>query len=70
VTEGAAPRPIESVHSRDGLYCVDVIATEQGFALQVCRRDEGDWQVIAHRGTHPSRETAIAAAQVIAAALS
>ena len=66
VTGGGAPKLIESVHSPDGLYCVDVIATVQGFALQVCRRDEGRWQIIEHRGNHPSRETAVAAAQSIA----
>jgi hypothetical protein len=70
MSEGAAPRVIESLHSPDGLYCVDVVATSQGFALQVCRRDEGSWQVIDRRSEHPSREKAVAEARLIITPLS
>jgi hypothetical protein len=70
MTESAAPRVIESLHAPDGLYCVDVIATAQGFALQVCRRDEGSWHVIDRRSDHPSREKAFAEARSIITALS
>ena len=58
---------IDSIHSSDGMYCVDVIRTSDGFSLQTCRRDEGRWQVIARPGHHGAREDAVAAARVIIA---
>jgi hypothetical protein len=58
---------IDSIHSSDGVYCVDVIQIPDGFSLQTCRRDEGRWQVIARPGDHRAREDAVAAAEAIIA---
>jgi hypothetical protein len=63
----ASQTVIDSIHSSDGMYCVDVIQMPDGFSLQTCRRDEGRWQVIARPGNHPAREDAVAAARVIIA---
>jgi hypothetical protein len=56
---------IDSIHSSDGMYCVDVIQTADGFALQTCRRDEGSWQVISRPGFHHSHEDAVARARTL-----
>ena len=58
---------LDSIHSSDGMYCVDVIPIPDGFKLQTCRRDEGRWHVIARPGNHRSREDAVAAARAIIA---
>jgi hypothetical protein len=63
----ASQKVIDSIHSSDGLHCVDVIRTSDGFSLQTCRRDEGRWQVIARPGHHHVREDAVAAARLIIA---
>jgi hypothetical protein len=60
---------IDSIHSRDGMYCVDVIRTADGFALQTCRRDEGQWHVIARPESHRAREDAVASARALIAGL-
>jgi hypothetical protein len=66
VTE-PSQKVIDSIHSSDGMYCVDVVRTSDRFSLQTCRRDEGRWQVIARPGHHRAREDAVAAARVIIA---
>jgi hypothetical protein len=58
---------IDSIHSSDGMYCVDVIRTNRGFALQTCRRDEGRWSVINRPSEHPDAEDAIANAHALIA---
>ena len=58
---------IDSIHSSDGMYCVDVVTTRDGFTLQICRRDEGRWQVIARPGNHRAREDAVASARALIA---
>ncbi len=58
---------IDSIHSRDGMYCVDVIRTQQGFALQACRRDEGRWQVISRPSEHSDQRDAVASARALIA---
>ena len=58
---------IDSIHSSDGMYCLDVIRTPDGFALQTCRRDEGSWQVIGRPGGYRSREEAVARARALIA---
>ena len=58
---------IDSIHSSDGMYCVDVVTTRDGFTLQICRRDEGRWQVIARPGDHRLREDAVASARALIA---
>jgi hypothetical protein len=58
---------MDSIHSSDGMYCVDVVRTSDGFSLQTCRRDEGRWQVIARPGNRRSREDAVVAARMIIA---
>jgi hypothetical protein len=58
---------IDSMHSSDGLYCVDVIRTPHGFALQTCRRDEGRWYVISRPSEHRDRGDAIASARALIA---
>jgi hypothetical protein len=49
------------------MYCVDVVVTPAGFALQICRRDEGRWQVIRRSGEHLDREEAAIRAREIVA---
>jgi hypothetical protein len=58
---------IDSIHSRDGMYCVDVVMTPQAFILQTCRRDEGRWQVIGRASKHRDRGEAVAAARTLIA---
>jgi hypothetical protein len=58
---------IDSIHSSDGKYCVDVIRTPHGFVLQTCRRDEGRWQVINRPSEHPDQEEAVARARALIA---
>jgi hypothetical protein len=58
---------IDSIHSSDGMYCVDVIRHSDGFSLQTWRKDEVRWQSIARPGHHRAREDAVAAARVIIA---
>ena len=65
----ASQTVIDSIHSSDGMYCVDVISTPDGFTLQTCRRDEGRWQVIDRPGTHHAREDAVASARALIATL-
>jgi len=60
---------IDSIHSSDGMYCVDVVRTAHGFTLQTCRRDEGRWQVIGRPSQHRDREEAIAAARTLVTTL-
>ena len=68
MADGEAPQKvIDSIHSSDGMYCVDVIRTPDGFTLQTCRRDEGSWQVIGRPGRHDSREDAVARARALIA---
>lgn len=54
---------IDSLHTREGMYCVDVVRTEEGFSLQTCRRDEERWFVIEQLGTFDTRDRAVAAAR-------
>jgi hypothetical protein len=67
----ATPRKVvDSIQTSDGMYCVDVLQTADGFTLQACRRDEGSWQVISRPGSrHRSREEAIAQARAHIATL-
>ncbi|MGP0049188.1 MAG: hypothetical protein ACLPZR_10130 [Solirubrobacteraceae bacterium] len=58
---------IDSIHSRDGMYCVDVIKTPRGFTLQTCRRDEGRWHVISRPSEHRDRADAVASARALIA---
>ena len=58
---------IDSIHSRDEMYCVDVVATPHGFKLQTCRRDEGRWQVIGRPSEYQDRGEATAAARALIA---
>ena len=58
---------VDSIHSSDGMYCVDVVRTSHGFALQTCRRDEGQWQVIGRPSEHQDRRDALASAQALVA---
>jgi hypothetical protein len=60
---------IDSIHSSDGMYCVDVVRTPRGFTLQTCRRDEGRWQVIGRPSEHRDREEAITAARTLVTTL-
>jgi hypothetical protein len=60
---------IDSIHSSDGMYCVDVVKTRLGFTLQTCRRDEGRWQVMGRASTHHDREDATRAARALAETL-
>jgi hypothetical protein len=65
VADHPSQTALESIHSLDGTYCVDVMKTAGGFALQTCRRDEGRWQVIDRPGSHQSLEDAVACARTI-----
>jgi hypothetical protein len=58
---------IDSVHSRDGMFCVDVIRMLRGFTLQTCRRDEERWHVISRHSQHRDREDAVASARALIA---
>jgi hypothetical protein len=58
---------IDSLHSSDGMYCVDVVRTPHGFTLQTCRRDEGRWLVIDRPSEHRDQEDAIARARALIA---
>ena len=60
-------RVVESLHSRDATYCVDVIQVAEAFSLQICRRDEGRWQVIKRQGEYQAREDAVAGARELIA---
>ena len=67
---GPSQTVIDSIHSRDGMYCVDVVRTADGFTLQTCRRDEGGWQVIERPGVgHETREDAVSRARALIATL-
>jgi hypothetical protein len=61
-----AKKVIDSIHSPDGTYCIDVIKTADGFRLEACRRDEERWQVIEGLGNYDSQDeaTAIARARI------
>jgi len=68
MTDGdTTEKVIDSIHSRDGMYCVDVIRTPHGFTLQTCRRDEGRWHVISRPSEHGDREDAVASARALIA---
>jgi hypothetical protein len=58
---------IDSIHSRDGRYCVDVIKTPDGFTLQTCRRDEERWLVIDRPGSYDAHDDAVARARTLIA---
>ena len=61
---------IDSIHSADGRYCVDVVRSPDGYTLQTCRRDEGGWQVIDRPGGgYHAREEAVAGARALIATL-
>ena len=61
---------IDSVHSADGMYCVNVVRSGDGYTLQTCRRDEGGWQVIDRPpGGHAVREDAVTRARAVIATL-
>jgi hypothetical protein len=60
---------VDSIHSGDGMYCVDVIKTAEGFTLQTCRRDEERWQVIDRPGSYEAYEDAVASARARIATL-
>jgi hypothetical protein len=62
-----SPKIIESIHTRDGMYCVDVIRGPDGFTLQTCRRDEERWQVIARPGRYDAQVDAVASALALIA---
>ena len=60
---------IDSIHTRDGTHCVDVVQSSDGFSLQTCRRDEERWQVVARPGDYRTRDDAVASARAIVATL-
>ena len=64
---GVTEKVIDSLHSRDGLYCVDLVRTSHGFTLQACRRDEGRWQVISRPSEHADQEDAVTHARALLA---
>ncbi|MGO9791615.1 MAG: hypothetical protein ACLP8S_19575 [Solirubrobacteraceae bacterium] len=66
----AERKVIDSIHTPDGTYCVDVIRTDAGFRLEACRRDEERWQVIESLGSYDTQDeaTAVAWARIAARA--
>lgn len=60
---------IDSIHTRTGMFCVDVVVTPDGFGLETCRRDEERWHVIARPGSYDTREQAVASARAVIATL-
>ena len=60
---------IDSIHTRDGMYCVDVIWTQEGFSLQTCRRDEERWHMIDQPGRFDTRDDAVAGARAVISTL-
>ena len=54
---------IDSIHSGDGTFCVDVVRTADGFRLEACRRDEERWQVIEGLGSYATQDEATAVAR-------
>jgi len=58
----AERKVIDSIHTPDGTYCVDVIRTDAGFRLEACRRDEERWQVIESLGSYDTQDEATAVA--------
>jgi len=60
---------LDSIHTRDRAYCVDIVHDGNRFSLQTCRRDEERWQVIGRPGEYTTREDAIASARAIIARL-
>jgi hypothetical protein len=67
--EVPSKKVVESIHTRDGAYCVDVVSDGDLYRLQTCRRDEQSWQVIDRPGDYASRDEATVRAQTIVAAL-
>lgn len=67
--EESRKKVIDSIHTRDETYCVDVVMAGDRFVLQTCRRDEERWQVIGNPGDYATREDAIASAWTIIAGL-
>ncbi len=60
---------IDSIHTRDGMYCADVVCTQEGFTLQTWRRDEARWHVIGQPGRSDTRDDAVAGARAVISTL-